>query len=311
MATRGLEYRRDPRPRLDRGRRAHASSPDDRGPRFRTWAGTRLDSAAARPVRRPELASSGPHAYFIHSYAFPPNDRRRVATIDYGGPVAAAVAQRQRRRHAVPPREEPGARACPARQFPGVATMILFPAIDLKDGQCVRLCAATWTSATVFNADPAAQARAVRSAGLPLDPRRRSERRGAGKPVNRAPSRRSWGRHHPGAARRRHPQPGDDRRLARGRRQPGDPRHRRGQRSGAVQAAARNSRQIAVGIDARAARSPPRAGPRPRTWTPSPGAALRGRRRRRPDHHRHRPRRHGMGFNVDAFGPSPTRWRFP
>ena len=38
--------------------------------------------------------------------------------------------------------------------------MILFPAIDLKDGQGVRLLQGDMARATVFNADPAAQARA-------------------------------------------------------------------------------------------------------------------------------------------------------
>ncbi|HEV3175587.1 MAG TPA: 1-(5-phosphoribosyl)-5-[(5-phosphoribosylamino)methylideneamino]imidazole-4-carboxamide isomerase [Stellaceae bacterium] len=37
--------------------------------------------------------------------------------------------------------------------------MILFPAIDLKDGQCVRLVKGDLRAATVFNDDPAAQAR--------------------------------------------------------------------------------------------------------------------------------------------------------
>jgi phosphoribosylformimino-5-aminoimidazole carboxamide ribotide isomerase len=37
--------------------------------------------------------------------------------------------------------------------------MILYPAIDLKDGQCVRLRQGEMATATVFNADPAAQAR--------------------------------------------------------------------------------------------------------------------------------------------------------
>ncbi|HXE23588.1 MAG TPA: 1-(5-phosphoribosyl)-5-[(5-phosphoribosylamino)methylideneamino]imidazole-4-carboxamide isomerase [Roseiarcus sp.] len=41
-----------------------------------------------------------------------------------------------------------------------MAAVILFPAIDLKDGQCVRLVQGDMTRATVFNADPAAQARA-------------------------------------------------------------------------------------------------------------------------------------------------------
>ena len=38
--------------------------------------------------------------------------------------------------------------------------MILFPAIDLKNGQCVRLLRGDMAAATVFNDDPAAQARA-------------------------------------------------------------------------------------------------------------------------------------------------------
>ncbi|HWY61926.1 MAG TPA: 1-(5-phosphoribosyl)-5-[(5-phosphoribosylamino)methylideneamino]imidazole-4-carboxamide isomerase [Rhizomicrobium sp.] len=37
--------------------------------------------------------------------------------------------------------------------------MIIFPAIDLKDGQCVRLKQGVMEAATVFNADPAAQAK--------------------------------------------------------------------------------------------------------------------------------------------------------
>ncbi len=44
--------------------------------------------------------------------------------------------------------------------------MILFPAIDLKDGQCVRLELGDMDRATVFNADPAAQARAFEAEGF-------------------------------------------------------------------------------------------------------------------------------------------------
>ncbi len=43
--------------------------------------------------------------------------------------------------------------------------MILYPAIDLKDGQCVRLVHGEMDSATVFNDDPAAQALAFQDAG--------------------------------------------------------------------------------------------------------------------------------------------------
>lgn len=44
--------------------------------------------------------------------------------------------------------------------------MILFPAIDLKNGQCVRLEQGDMARATVFNLDPAAQARAFATQGF-------------------------------------------------------------------------------------------------------------------------------------------------
>ena len=44
--------------------------------------------------------------------------------------------------------------------------MILYPAIDLKDGQCVRLEKGEMSKATVFGSDPAAQARAFAEAGF-------------------------------------------------------------------------------------------------------------------------------------------------
>src|SRR6056297_2526847 len=43
--------------------------------------------------------------------------------------------------------------------------MILYPAIDLKDGQCVRLLKGDMDKATVFGDDPAAQAMAFEAAG--------------------------------------------------------------------------------------------------------------------------------------------------
>ena len=44
--------------------------------------------------------------------------------------------------------------------------MILFPAIDLKDGECVRLKLGDMDRATVYNADPAEQARAFEEQGF-------------------------------------------------------------------------------------------------------------------------------------------------
>jgi phosphoribosylformimino-5-aminoimidazole carboxamide ribotide isomerase len=47
-----------------------------------------------------------------------------------------------------------------------VEAVILFPAIDLKNGQCVRLEQGDMTRATVFNLDPAAQAKTFAAAGF-------------------------------------------------------------------------------------------------------------------------------------------------
>ncbi|MBV9286925.1 MAG: 1-(5-phosphoribosyl)-5-((5-phosphoribosylamino)methylideneamino)imidazole-4-carboxamide isomerase, partial [Hyphomicrobiales bacterium] len=47
-----------------------------------------------------------------------------------------------------------------------MAAVILFPAIDLKNGECVRLVRGDMSSATVFNADPAAQARTFADQGF-------------------------------------------------------------------------------------------------------------------------------------------------
>jgi phosphoribosylformimino-5-aminoimidazole carboxamide ribotide isomerase len=47
-----------------------------------------------------------------------------------------------------------------------VATVILYPAIDLKDGRCVRLERGDLDRATIFNDDPAAQAAAFEEQGF-------------------------------------------------------------------------------------------------------------------------------------------------
>ena len=44
--------------------------------------------------------------------------------------------------------------------------MILYPAIDLKDGQCVRVLHGDLSTATVFNTEPAAQAKTFVEAGF-------------------------------------------------------------------------------------------------------------------------------------------------
>ena len=62
--------------------------------------------------------------------------------------------------------------------------MILFPAIDLKDGRCVRLKRGEMAEATVFNDDPAAQARLFAAQGFPYLHIVDLNGAFAGKPVN-------------------------------------------------------------------------------------------------------------------------------
>ena len=127
MAERGLEMAVTRGPRLDRRRgagdragRSGAEDPADGLEHARRRARRTRCSTASRP------ATDGLHAYFVHSYHLVPARRDDVvAETDYGGPVTAIVAKRQRRRHAVPPREEPEARPGADRQFPEVDALAL------------------------------------------------------------------------------------------------------------------------------------------------------------------------------------------
>jgi len=63
-------------------------------------------------------------------------------------------------------------------------TVILFPAIDLKNGQCVRLEQGDMARATVFNLDPAAQAQSFVTQGFEYLHVVDLDGAFAGKPVN-------------------------------------------------------------------------------------------------------------------------------
>ena len=115
--------------------------------------------------------------------------------------------------------------------------MILFPAIDLKDGQCVRLKLGDMARRPSTIADPAAQAKAFEDAGFRMAACRRPQRRLRGPFGQRRGGRGDpEGDEEPGAARRRHPHAGRYRGLAR--QGPGarHPRHGRGARSRSGQA---------------------------------------------------------------------------
>ena len=129
----------------------------------------------------------------------------------------------------------------------------LYPAIDLKDGQCVRLRRGAMDEATVYSSDPAGQARAWQDAGFAWLHVVDLNGAFAGRPVNGAAVAAILAAvDHPGAARRRHPRHGRHRALARRRHPPRDPGQRRGEEPGLVRDACRAfPGRIVVGIDAR------------------------------------------------------------
>jgi len=149
------------------------------------------------PMHHSPLIVPG-EAYFLHSYHFVPTSGASAAAMtDHGGGLVAAVAQgnvlasssiRKRARTTGlrcwnaswsgslelpsvddgwwPHRTSPewGGACCGSVQGWGLS-MIVFPAIDLKAGQVVRLAEGDMARATVYGDDPAAQATLFAEAG--------------------------------------------------------------------------------------------------------------------------------------------------
>ena len=145
--------------------------------------------------------------------------------------------------------------------------LTLYPAIDLKDGACVRLRRGEMAEATVYSDDPGAQARTWQDAGCRWLHVVDLNGAFAGRPVNaRCGACHPGEREHPGAARRRYPRPGRHRGLAGGGRAPGHPGQCRGQESRS--SCARPAAPIPAASPSASTRAtaslPPRAGRRPR-----------------------------------------------
>src|SRR3569623_2499269 len=77
-----------------------------------------------------------------------------------------------------------GGGSAPYMRHPAGSIMILFPAIDLKNGQCVRLEQGDMARATVFTLDPAAQAQSFVTQGFEYLHVVDLDGAFAGKPVN-------------------------------------------------------------------------------------------------------------------------------
>lgn len=184
------------------------------------------------PTRPHDLLAglADPSVYFVHSYALAGSDpAETLAICDMAGsrsprwsdvtisPARSSILKRAR----------PGVEA--PRKLPDVAAMsfTLYPAIDLKDGQCVRLVKGDMLTATVFSLKPAAQAGAWQAAGFEVAPCRRSQRRVRASPSMPGNRRHPQGGDRAGATRRRHPHAASGRTLAGTRRLARHSRHDR------------------------------------------------------------------------------------
>ena len=191
--------------------------------------------------------------------------------------------------------------------------MILFPAIDLKDGKCVRLVQGDRTRATVFNADPSAQAQAFAAQGFEYLHVVDLDGAFAGKPVNAEAVRGIL------AGLTMKIQLGGgirDLKTVRGWLESGVTRVIIG--TAAVrdpdfvrEAARLFPGRIAVGVDAREGRSPWKAGRRPRTSPRSISrAGLRTRASRRSSTPTSRATARSPASTSKARSRSPERWKF-
>jgi hypothetical protein len=110
--------------------------------------------------------ADGERFYFVHSYYVHAVDRDLVAgSVDYGvrptqrWPGTTCLQCSFTRRKAT-------GRAAAAAQFSELGrNMLIIPAIDLKDGQCVRLRQGEMDDSTVFSDDPVATAQRWVDAG--------------------------------------------------------------------------------------------------------------------------------------------------
>ena len=103
----------------------------------------------------------------MHSYHVVPEEPGDlVASTDYGGPITAFVAKDNMAGTQFHPEKSQKLGLALIANFLPMEAVILFPAIDLKDGQCVRLRQGEMDQATVFNEDPAAQARSFEEQGF-------------------------------------------------------------------------------------------------------------------------------------------------
>jgi glutamine amidotransferase len=162
MASRGLEFGETPGLDWIAGD-VRRIEPDDPAAKVPHMGWNRLVALADHPL----TAGRADDVYFTHSFAFFPKDAQNViAQVEHGGRFPAAVARGNVAGVQFHPEKSQAPGLIPSRALPGVAAMILYPAIDLKDGECVRVLHGDLSTATVFNTSPAEQAQAWADGGF-------------------------------------------------------------------------------------------------------------------------------------------------
>lgn len=92
MATVGREHGRDTKGFDWVGGEVIELTPSDPNLKVPHMGWNELEIAAEHPIF--DGITTGDHAYFVHSYHLQPdNPAHKIATVDYGGPVTAAVAR--------------------------------------------------------------------------------------------------------------------------------------------------------------------------------------------------------------------------
>ena len=189
-STTELGGRRGPRP----ARRARSPSSTPRASRSRTSAGRRCAGSGSRAWSR----GSSPRP---PSTSSTPSSRRRrpselLGSAAYGARFACAAQRDNVYGVQFHPEKSSAAGLRLLSNFAGIcagpaARVILYPAIDIRGGQAVRLLQGDYERETAYDADPVDAARRWAGDGAALPPRRRPRRR-QGRPARRT-SRRCGG----------------------------------------------------------------------------------------------------------------------
>ena len=156
MAERGLEYEVTPKASAGSPARSSRSRRRTRRLKIPHMGWNTLDRARAAPAARRHPARAA-RAACLFRPLLSPQGRRTAADLVARGRLWRPDHRHRRRATTSPARSSTRRRASDSglaliANFLSVAAVILFPAIDLKDGLCVRLEQGDMARATVFNA---------------------------------------------------------------------------------------------------------------------------------------------------------------